>query len=186
MAFEDAFKSVKQAFKGARASKIKEHLAIQINLTDEDSSGIMYIEVADGKLRVEPYDYHDRDAMFTVGSKDFIKMISGKISYEKAIEKGLLGVNGNPEKAAWIKNIVIPSPAKKTAAKKAPVKKKAAVKEVKEVKKAPVAKAVKETKEAPAVKAVKAEPVVAVKKETAEAAPAKKPCCKKNTEKKSK
>ena len=62
MTFEAFFEKVKEAFKDADASGVTEHLAYQFNITGE-AEGIFYVEVKDGKLYVEPYDYHDRDAM---------------------------------------------------------------------------------------------------------------------------
>ena len=48
----------------ADVSDIQEHLAYQFNITGE-AEGIFYAEVKEGKLYVEPYEYFDRDAMFT-------------------------------------------------------------------------------------------------------------------------
>ena len=154
MSFIERFEEVKKVFKDAKATDIKEHLAIQINLTDADSSGIMYLEVADGNVIVEPYDYVDRDAMFVVTSEDLIAIAKGKLAAEKAMEEGKLVVIGNLEKAALVKSIKLK--AKKAPAKKAPAKKAA-----------PKAEAKVEAKvEAPKAEEVKAEP--------AKKAPAKK------------
>ena len=173
MSFIERFEEVKKVFKDAKATDIKEHLAIQINLTDADSSGIMYLEVADGNVIVEPYDYVDRDAMFVVTSEDLIAIAKGKLTAEKAMEEGKLVVIGDLEKAALVKSI-------KLKAKKAPAKKKAAPK-AEEVK-APVAEEVKgepakkaPAKKAPAKKAApKAEEVKAPVAEEVKGEPAKK------------
>ena len=64
MTYADFFAEIKGRFMEADVSDIKEHLAYQFNITGE-ASGIFYVEVKDGKLCVEPYEYFDRDAMFT-------------------------------------------------------------------------------------------------------------------------
>lgn len=179
MSFIERFEEVKKVFKDAKATDIKEHLAIQINLTDADSSGIMYLEVADGNVIVEPYDYVDRDAMFVVTSEDLIAIAKGKLAAEKAMEEGKLVVIGNLEKAALVKSI-------KLKAKKAPAKKAPAKKAAPKVEEAPKAEEVKApAKKAPAKKAApKAEAKVeakveAPKAEEVKAEPAKKAPAKK-------
>ncbi len=129
MTFIEAFEKVKAATEKSKTEGISGHVAIQVNLCDEDASGIMYIEVADGVLSVEPYDYVDRDAMITVSSKDLVRVLSGRLGYDKAIENGVIAVVGNEEKAAELKKLVVKaerkSCAKKAdaAEKKAPAKK---------------------------------------------------------------
>ena len=48
----------------ADASDISEHLAVQYNVTGE-GEGAFYMEVKDGKVEVQPYDYKDRDILVT-------------------------------------------------------------------------------------------------------------------------
>ena len=127
MTYFEAFEKIKAAMKGAKTTGIDGHLAIQVNLSDSDASGIFYIEVKDGNLYVEPYDYVDNDAVFTVSTKDMIRLVTGKVTYEKSIESGALTVSGNLEKGALIRNLVVKAekkaPAKKPAVKK-PIEKK--------------------------------------------------------------
>lgn len=191
MSFIERFEEVKKVFKDAKATDIKEHLAIQINLTDADSSGIMYLEVADGNVIVEPYDYVDRDAMFVVTSEDLIAIAKGKLAAEKAMEEGKLVVLGNLEKAALVKSIKLK--AKKAPAKKATPKAEAKVEEAPKAeevkapaKKAPAKKAAPKAEakvEAPKAEEVKAPakeaPKAEVKAEPAKKAPAKKAPAKK-------
>ncbi len=128
MTFIEAFEKVKAATEKSSTEGIAGHVAIQVNLCDEDASGIMYIEVADGVLSVEPYDYVDRDAMITVSSKDLVRVLSGRLGYDKAVANGVLAVAGNEEKAAELKKLVVKAERKSCAkkagtAEKAPTKK---------------------------------------------------------------
>ena len=63
MTYAEFFSEIKGRFMEADVSGIREHLAYQFNITGE-AEGIFYIEVKEGKLYVEPYEYYDRDAMF--------------------------------------------------------------------------------------------------------------------------
>ena len=156
MTFEQAFIKIKDKFASIDLSKLTEDFAIQVNMTDEDCGGAFYIHFADGKLSVEPYDYHDNTADVTVKKMDLYKILDGKLSVAAALEKGKLYVNGNAEHLALAAGcIVIPekkttkkTPAKKAVAKEAKPAETAKKKETKApaAKKAPAKKAAKETK----------------------------------------
>ena len=64
MTYADMFSKVKGMMMEADVSTVNEHLAYQFNVTGE-AEGIFYAEVKEGKLYVEPYEYYDRDAIFT-------------------------------------------------------------------------------------------------------------------------
>ena len=124
MTFVEAFDKVKASMAGADASVIEGHLAIQVNLSDEDAHGICYIEVSEGQLFVEPYDYYDRDAIITVTSKDLVRVMSGRLGFEKAVENGVIVVEGNLDAALELKKLAKKVTRKTTAkTEEAPVKK---------------------------------------------------------------
>ena len=77
MTYADMFSKVKGMLIGADVSDIHEHLAYQFNITGE-AEGIFYAEVKDGQLFVEPYEYFDRDAMFTCSAETLFKIAEGK------------------------------------------------------------------------------------------------------------
>lgn len=130
MTFIEAYSKIKTALKTAKADTVEGHLAIQINLTDADASGILYLEVTDGKLYVEPYDYFDHDAMITVEWKNFVDIMTGKLDFDKAIEEDVISIYGNFEKAMELKKIVKKPTPRKPAAKKTEPKTKAQEKAV--------------------------------------------------------
>ena len=74
MTYADFFYEVKGKFMGADVSDIQEHLAYQFNIEDEEAGGAFYVEVKDGVLFVEPYEYYDRDAMFISTPEVFRKL----------------------------------------------------------------------------------------------------------------
>lgn len=114
MTFENAVKRIKAKFEEVDASKLAD-MAVQVTLTDEDCGGTLYFKVADGKVDVEGYDYRDNDAVIDIDRKAFGDILSGKLTLDKAIEKGLATAKGNFEKLATL-NDAIPKyvPAKKT------------------------------------------------------------------------
>lgn len=105
MTYAEFFSEIKGKFMEADVSKMQEHLAYQFNITGE-SSGIFYVEVKDGKLSVEPYEYYDRDAMFTCTADTLRKIESGKLDPILAVTLQKLKVEGNIEKALKLKELI--------------------------------------------------------------------------------
>lgn len=105
MTYAEFFSKIKSEFAGADVSDIAEHLAYQFNITGE-ASGIFYVEVKEGKLYVEPYEYFDRDVMFTCTAETLEDMASGKLDPVLAFTVQKLKVEGNIDKALRFKELV--------------------------------------------------------------------------------
>lgn len=105
MTYQEFFDKIKEQFGNADASNIHEHLAYQFNITGE-AEGIFYAEVKDGKLYIEPYEYYDRDVIFTASAKTFEKILSGKSDPVMAFTMGKLKIDGSIEKALRLKELI--------------------------------------------------------------------------------
>ena len=105
MTYADMFSKVKGMLMDADVSDIHEHLAYQFNITGE-AEGIFYAEVKDGKLFVEPYEYFDRDAMFTCTAETLFKIAEGKTDPVLAFTLGRLKVEGNIDKALRLNDLI--------------------------------------------------------------------------------
>lgn len=105
MTFEEVVAKVREIFKNADVSGIKEHLAYQFNITGE-GEGAFYAEVKDGKLSIEPYEYHDRDCKFICSADVLFKIISGKLDPVAAFTFGKLKVEGDLGKALKLKEFI--------------------------------------------------------------------------------
>lgn len=106
MTYAEFFYEIKNRFMGTDVSDIHEHLAYQFNIEDEEAGGIFYVEVKDGELFVEPYEYHDRDAMFIASPETFMKIAEGKVDPVMAFTMQKLRVEGNIEKALRLKELI--------------------------------------------------------------------------------
>lgn len=80
-------------------------LAVQVNITGENS-GVFYVEIKDGKISVEPYEYNDRNCEITISMDNFIKLINGKLDPVAAFTLGKLKVNGDIGKALEFAKII--------------------------------------------------------------------------------
>lgn len=120
MTFQKAFDNLKTILQTADTTDFSGHFAIQVNLTNKDCGGIFYIEWKDNTLYVEPYDYHDRDAMVTVMAGDLVRILEGRMNPQRAMEGGTLRVEGNSAVLMAVLGAIKPveKPAKKPAAKK--------------------------------------------------------------------
>ena len=106
MTYAEFFNEIKNKFVGTDISDIQEHLAYQFNIEDEEAGGIFYVEAKEGQLFVEPYEYYDRDAMFTSDPDTLMKIAEGKVDPIWAFTMGKLKVEGNIDKALQLKEII--------------------------------------------------------------------------------
>lgn len=105
MTYAEFFAEIKSQFMGADVSGIQGHLAYQFNITGE-ASGIFYVEVKDGKLYVEPYEYFDRDAMFICSAQTLRELADGRLDPVLAFTLQKLKVEGSIDKALRFKELV--------------------------------------------------------------------------------
>lgn len=96
MTYEELVDNVKQATKKAKVSKTVGHVAFQFNVEGE-AEGAFYLEISDGRINVEPYEYYDRDIIIVTSADVIMKMIRGEIQARVAYSNGQLRVYGDME-----------------------------------------------------------------------------------------
>lgn len=105
MTYEEIFNKSKELILANETDGLEGHIAVQVNIIEE-GEGIFYIELKDGKVYVEPYEYYDRDCIFIVTGKNFIKMCEGTLNPVAAFTTGKLKVEGSIEKALEFQKLV--------------------------------------------------------------------------------
>lgn len=95
MTYQQLVAKVKAKYADVDASSVAGTVAIQINLTGKNTEGVFYIEAKDGKVNVEPYDYHDNKAIVTVNPTNLMKILDGKMNPVIAYTTGKVAVNGD-------------------------------------------------------------------------------------------
>lgn len=105
MTYEEIVQEVKKELMKSDVSILKHHLAIQVDITGE-CEGAFYIELKDGKVYVEPYEYYDRDVKLIVSGKDFLKIVHGSLNPVIAYTVGKLKIEGNLGKALELQQII--------------------------------------------------------------------------------
>ena len=110
MTYEELVKKAKELYGSADASSIKDHVAIQFNVTGE-AAGAFYLEISEGQVMVEPYEYYDRDVIVTTDAETLVKMAEGKLGMEAAYLTGKIKAEGDLGKGLLLKEL---TPKKKT------------------------------------------------------------------------
>lgn len=174
MTYEKIFNDVKKAFSKADVKAFNCDFAFQFNVTGE-GEGIFYAAYKNGALSIEPYDYNDRDVIFTADGKTLVDIATGKTEPIEAIKAGKLSVDGDHELAKQLMFLIaVKKPAaKKPAAKKETAKPaaKTAAKPAAKATAKPAAKPAKSAETKPAAKAAEAKPAAPAAK-AAEVKPA--------------
>ncbi len=104
MTFEALLTKVRDLAKGYDPSGIG-FLAVQINITGKNE-GVFYVEIKDGRVNIEPYEYIDRNCAITVSMTNFNKLLDGKLDAVAAYTTGKLKVDGDLGKALEFANLI--------------------------------------------------------------------------------
>lgn len=126
MKYEEIVNKVKDSFADVSLDDKKKHFAIQFNIIGE-GEGAFYVELKDGSINVEPYEYYDRDVIFTLSAENLFGLLDGSLDAKKAYLTGKLKVS-SIAKAFEVRAILDAINKKKASAKKE-TKKVEAVKE---------------------------------------------------------
>ena len=104
MTFNDLLEKVRFLSQKIDASNVN-FLAVQVNITG-DNGGVFYMEIKEGKINIEPNDYHDRSCGITINMDHFNKLLDGKLDAVAAFTLGKLKVDGDLGKAIEFSNLI--------------------------------------------------------------------------------
>ena len=99
MTYESVVEAARDKFCDVDVSSVQGVRAFQINLEGKSVNGIFYIEIKDGEVHVEPYEYYDRNAIIHINPTNFIKLINGKLDPVAAFATGKIKVEGDTNAA---------------------------------------------------------------------------------------
>lgn len=124
MTYEQIVELAKKSLDKTAVKEIKENTAVEFDIYGE-GEGAFYVQIIDGKLLVEPYEYYDRDAKIIITGEELGKIIEGEKTPEQSIGDGIMMLEGDRDAALRLFSLV------KGATKKTAVKKETAKKPVK-------------------------------------------------------
>ena len=120
MTYQELVSKLKDTYQEKDASKISEHLAIQFNIQGE-AEGALYLEIANGQLHIEPYEYYDRDILVTTSAASLLALAEGSLDILEAYQSGKISAEGNLAKALLLNEIVTGSSEAPASVESAPV-----------------------------------------------------------------
>ena len=94
MKYEELVENVRRATKKVKVSKLIGHVAFQFNVEGE-AEGAFYLEITDGRINVEPYEYYDRDIIIVTSADVIMQMAEGDLQPRAAYTNGVLKVYGD-------------------------------------------------------------------------------------------
>jgi len=94
MTYESIVKTVREKFTKVDVSSVPGVLAYQFNIEGK-VNGIFYVEIKDGQVHVEPYEYYDRNAIIIMNGTNLLKLVNGKLDPVVAFTTGKLKVEGD-------------------------------------------------------------------------------------------
>jgi len=77
MTYEKIVEKVRKSLSKIDATAVNGHLAVQVDIYGE-GEGAFYIEVKDGRISVEPYEYFDHDLRIRCKGSEIIALVEGK------------------------------------------------------------------------------------------------------------
>ncbi|MBQ2889986.1 MAG: SCP2 sterol-binding domain-containing protein, partial [Clostridia bacterium] len=89
MTYEQIVELAKKSLNKTAAKEIKENTVVEFDIYGE-GEGAFYVQITDGKLLVEPYEYYDRDAKIIVTGEELEKIIKGEKTPQESIGDGIL------------------------------------------------------------------------------------------------
>lgn len=92
MSYQESFEKLKKKAESLKASDVDGHYAFQFNIIGDDE-GSFYMEIVDGKVNCEPYDYKDNNAVISASSEEIAKYFNGEIA--------VIDVNGSDADILW-------------------------------------------------------------------------------------
>ena len=96
MSYEELVERVRDKLSGVRISKTVGHIAFQFNVEGE-GNGIFYVELYDGKIYVEPYEYYDRNVIIESTAYIILEMLEGGLKPRVAYAQGMIKVYGSAD-----------------------------------------------------------------------------------------
>ncbi len=80
--------------------EMPQKFAVQVNLTGK-CPGVFYIEILNGVLSVEPYEYIDKDGEIDITKTNLLKLTSGKMK----LNDSKITIKGNIEKVMMLESL---------------------------------------------------------------------------------
>ncbi|MCD7818900.1 MAG: SCP2 sterol-binding domain-containing protein [Lachnospiraceae bacterium] len=101
--FHELFTQIKEKLELTDSTSLPSHVAYEFRLSDLD--GVFYVEIEDGRINVQPYDYHDNQGVFTASAATYEALCDGSLTPITAYAAGRLKTDGNVDQVKALMKI---------------------------------------------------------------------------------
>lgn len=104
---EEMCAKLKKLINNEKVAAVKTNVAVDVEVwgCENDSKCHLYIEIKDGVLDVQPYDYNECSFEAYISYENMIKLLDGKFTIKDAVANGALNANGNIPAALAVASI---------------------------------------------------------------------------------
>ncbi len=93
--FTELFAQMKEKLEKTGSTALTGHAAYEFHISDLD--GIFYVEIHDGQIDVQPYDYYDHNGVFTASAATYEALCDGTLTPITAYAAGRLKTSGGTD-----------------------------------------------------------------------------------------
>ncbi|MCD7751135.1 MAG: SCP2 sterol-binding domain-containing protein [Lachnospiraceae bacterium] len=101
--FPKLFAQIKEKLELTDSTVLSGHAAYEFHISDPD--GIFYVEISDGRIDVQPYDYHDNQGVFTASAATYEALCEGSLTPITAYAAGRLKISGGTDQVKVLMKI---------------------------------------------------------------------------------
>lgn len=93
--FPELFARLRERLEKTDVTVLTGREAYEFHVSDLD--GVFYVEISDGRIDVQPYDYHDHNGVFTASAATYEALCNDSLTPITAYAAGRLKVSGGTE-----------------------------------------------------------------------------------------
>ncbi len=101
--FPELFAQIKEKLEKQDSTALTGRAAYEFHISDPD--GVFYVEICDGRIDVQPYDYHDHNGVFTASAATYEALCDGSLTPITAYAAGRLKASGGTDQVKILMKI---------------------------------------------------------------------------------
>ncbi|MCD8381250.1 MAG: SCP2 sterol-binding domain-containing protein [Lachnospiraceae bacterium] len=101
--FPKLFAQIKERLEKQDSTALTGRTAYEFHISDLD--GVFYVEISDGRIDVQPYDYRDHDGVFTASAATYEALCDGSLTPITAYAVGRLKISGRMDQVKTLMKI---------------------------------------------------------------------------------
>ena len=101
--FPELFAKIKEKLEKTDCTALTGRIAYEFHISDPD--GVFYVEIHNGRMDVQPYDYHDHNGVFTASAATYEALCEGSLTPITAYAAGRMKISGGTDQVKVLMKI---------------------------------------------------------------------------------